>query len=188
MATQLQLFYAKLHQAETRLSNPEQSSVVLSYETLPFHASSPCLRDVVEAAESVVYHPLRIDVSDCVSYDETLLSLQILSCILMLNLAISSRSMIRCGAMGLNASPGMDMNSVLSYLKLVNILVEEFDETNFYALFLRILSLDTTVRALVEAGESIQAASAQARLSTLKLFVETDLSFLLTPHTAATAA
>jgi hypothetical protein len=186
--TLLPLFCSKHHQAERRLSRPVPAFAPLPYETIPFHTSSPSLQVVVVAAvESVVCHPIRIDV--CESGDERMIAADVLSCILMLNLATSSLSIITGEMAESRASSSVNMDNVLRFLTLANGLVEQCDDGNYLqALFLLILTLRNTVRALLEAGQSTEAATVQLRVADLKLFVERRLYYLLSDHSAASAA
>jgi hypothetical protein len=189
LAMRLQDFNSKLRKAERHLSNPEPSSFLLPHETLPFHMSSPSLSVAFTATESGDYHTLRIDACDVDPEGDGIVTLDVLSCILMLNLAISSLGVIKGGMMRRGgAAFSVNLDCALRFLVLASRLTEQFDYTSYQGLFLTIVSLDSTVRVLLEAGEVNAAQAAQLRLTEVMDFVEANFSHLLAEHPAAMAA
>jgi hypothetical protein len=193
LAASLQDFNSKLRQAEKRLSNPEPSSFALPNETLSFHTSSPDVSVAVGAAESAVScsHPLRIDTcgAGAGAEGDGIITLVVLSCILMLNLAISSLSVIKSAAPQRKASSiSANLGCVLGFLTLASRLTEQIFDTSYQGLFLLVATLDSTVRVLTEAGEVNEAQTARLRLREAVRYVQGNISFLFTDHPAATAA
>jgi hypothetical protein len=192
LAVSLQSFYSGLRQAEGRLSNPEPSPFALPSETLAFDTSSPDVGAAVAAAESAAccFHPLRIDACGTGADGGGIISLVALSCILMLNLAMSSLSVIKGDAAAQRnpSSLSANLGCVLGFLTLASRLTEQIFDTSYQGLFLLIATLDSTVRVLTEVGEVDQAQTARLRLTEVVGYVEGNISFLFTDHPAATAA
>lgn len=184
VAVPLQLFYSKLKQAERRLSSPEHSSLVIPYETLEYHATSPSLHPDVAPTNCGVYCPIRVG---AVEADDTdLISTRTLSSILLINYAISYRGVAQAESQASTGPP--ELGGVLRILTLANMLVEQCEDYSEQALFLLLAALDTTARALREMGKLYEAEQVQDRLIELTVYVEMNLSFLYSPGLIATAA
>ena len=122
-----------------------------------------------------------------------MMSAEVTSCILLLNFAVATAgtSRIEClqshrAGLGPKCLPGID--NVLRILTLVNLLVDQCDDNSNQALFLLLHALDTTTRALLEAGKVEEAEWVRSRMGTLRSYVQSDLSFLFAREPAARAA
>jgi quinol monooxygenase YgiN len=192
LAASLPTFDSGLRQAEKQLSNPEPSPFALPSEALAFHASSPDVRAAVAAAESAAccLRPLRIEACGTGADGGEIISLVVLSCILMLNLAVSSLSVIKGDATAQRnpSSLSANLGCVLGFLTLASRLTEQIFDTSYQGLFLLVATLDSTVRVLTEAGEVDEARTARLRLREAVRYVQGNISYLFTDHPAATAA
>lgn len=176
---------AKLHNAELRLSSPEVTPRTLPLESLSYSLSPTSLERALGVATKPGYHPVRFEVDEI---EDVHFKTELLSCILLLNFAISSRSMAvmasgrgRCGG-------ACSMDCVLRILTLANVLLEHCDDDSTHSLLLVLLTLDTTKKALLEAGKHMEAEMLQFRLRTLLSYVSSTLSIFLGQQPAAGAA
>ena len=80
------------------------------------------------------------------------------------------------------------MDCVLRILTLANILLEQCDDNSSHSLLLLLVTLDTTQKALLEAGKHTEAEMLQSRLHAIRTYVSSTLSIFLVQQPAAGAA
>jgi hypothetical protein len=177
-----QVYHTKIHNAELRLSSPEVTHGTLPFEPLSYSLSPPSLGYALGVESKTGYHPLRIEV---VEADDATITTETLSCILLLNFAIACRSV---ATMVPSARGARSMDCVLRILTLANVLLEQCDDNSGHSLLLMLVTLDTTKKALLEAGKYMEAEMLQFRLHTIRSYVSSTLSIFLVQQPAAGAA
>lgn len=187
----LQTVQSKLQQADLRLSRPTPSSFDLPQESLSYSVLLPGLQAFLDENPTLPFRPLRIEVTH--AEELKLISAEVASCILLLNFAVATAGTSRIEYLqsqhsGLDPTCLPRIDNVLRILTLVNILVKQCDDNSSHALFLLLHALDTTTRALLEAGKLDEAEAVRSRKDTLKLYVQSNLAFLFAREPAARAA
>jgi hypothetical protein len=188
----LQSVQSKLQQADLRLSRPTPSSFDLpQHESLSYSVLLPGLQAFLDENPTLPFRPLRIEVTH--AEELKMISAEVASCILLLNFAVATAGTSQIEYLQAQHS-GSDLtclpriDNVLRILTLVNFLVEQCDDNSSHALFLLLHALDTTTRALLEAGKLDEAEAVRSRLDMLKSYVQSNLSFLFAREPAARAA
>jgi hypothetical protein len=189
--TLLRSVQSKLQQADLCFSRPTPSSFDLSYESLSYCVLLPGLQAFLNENHALRFRPLRIEVTR--AEELKMISDEVTSCILLLNFAVATAGASRIEFLqsqraGLDPKRLPRIDNVLRILTLVNLLVERCDDNSNQALFLLLHALDTTTRALLDAGKVEEAEAVRSRMGTLKTYVQSNLSFLFTREPAAKAA
>jgi hypothetical protein len=175
------LYRTRVHNAELRLSSPEVTYGTHAIEPLSYSLSPASLGYALGVDCKAGYHPLRIEV---VEAEDATITTETLSCILLLNFAVSCRSVVMMSS----ARGSRSMDCVLRILTLTNLLLEQCDDNSVNSLLLLLVTLDTTKKALLEAGKYTEAEMLQFRLHSIRSYVSSTLSIFLAQQPAAGAA
>jgi hypothetical protein len=124
-------------------------------------------------------------VGQVVEADDATIATKTLSCILLLSFAIACRSVVTIVS---SARGARSTDCVLRILTLANVLLDHCDDNSGHCFLLMLVTLDTTKKALLEAGKSMEAEMLQFRLHTMRSYVSSTLSIFLVQQPAAEAA